>query len=173
MAAPMKDLGPCAVIWDPDGTPVELNPTFGAVMFRSEDSIAEIFEDQKGVTPVDAVYTGKATELEVPMTRSSLAQLEKVIPGAVKGTANLKVSNVVGCSLLDMAKPIVLKPYGCAGVSTDEAEWLFIHKAAPVTVVEIGYDVSSQRVFRATFKCFPSEATGTLGEIWRIGAHSG
>jgi len=110
-ASPVKDLGPCSVLWDPTpGANVELNPTFGGVIFRSEDAVVDILEDGRGTTPIDAVFTGRVASLEVPMTRTTLAKLNKILPGSVAGASNLKVSTHVGAAMFASSKPIIVKP---------------------------------------------------------------
>jgi len=171
-ASPVKDLGPCAVIWDPSGDNIELNPTFGGVIFRSEDAIVDILEDGRGTTPIDAVFTGRVASLEVPLTRTTLAKLEKILPGSVKGATNLKVSTHVGGAMYTSAKEVIVKPVVDNVPSVTTTEWLHIHKAYPVPGFEVAYDNSGQRVFKVTFKVFPSDESGQVGELWRIGPAS-
>ena len=169
-ASPVKDLGPCSVLWDPTpGANVELNPTFGGVIFRSEDAVVDILEDGRGTTPIDAVFTGRVASLEVPMTRTTLAKLNKILPGSVAGANNLKVSTHVGAAMFASSKPIIVKPIVDNIPSVTTTEWLHIHHAYPVPGFEVTYDNAGQRVFRVTFKVFPSETSGMVGELWRIG----
>ena len=168
-ASPVKDLGPCSVLWDPSGDNVELNPTFGGVIFRSEDALVDILEDGRGTTPIDAVFTGRVVSLEAPLTRTTLAKLNKILPGSVAGASNLKVSTHVGGAMYASAKEVIVKPVVDNVPSVDTSEWLHLHHAYPVPSFEVTYDNAGQRVFRVTFKVFPSETSGMIGELWRIG----
>lgn len=168
-ASPVKDLGPCSVLWDPSGDNIELNPTFGGVFFRSEDAIVDILEDGRGTTPIDAVFTGRVASLEVPMTRTSLAKLNKILPGSTLGASNLKVGTHVGAAMFASAKEVIVKPIVDNVPSVITTEWLHIHKGYPVPGFEVAYDNSGQRVFKVNFKAFPSDVSGQIGEIWRIG----
>jgi len=169
MPAPNKDLGPCSVLWDPDGDNLELNPTFGGVKFKDELTHAEVKEDGHGEAAVDAVPTGRKVELTVPMTRSTLVQLEKAIKGSVAGVANLKVSNLVGGAVFTNAKEIVVKPLIDNAPSVVASEWLHIHRAYPFDALEWTYDNAGQRVSNIVFKAFPDDKTGQVGEMWRMG----
>jgi hypothetical protein len=167
MSNPLLDLGPCQVLYNS----VNLGKTFGGVKFRDEVKSKDILTDQDGETPVDGVLTGRLVEAQIPLTQTSLAILGDVIPGAVDGAANLKVSNVVGGAMYANAKKLVLKPL-VDQTPGAEATWLTVHKAYPISKVEIGYDNSGQRVFNVTFKAFPDQTSGQVGELWRVGAAS-
>jgi len=169
MSAPNKDLGPASVIWDPSGANVELNPTFGTVSFKDELTHVEVREDGHGETAVDAVPTGRKVELTVPMTRSSLTQLEAAIQGSVAGASNLKVSNLVGGAVFANAKEIVVKPLVNNVASVTTSEWLHIHRAYPFVALEWTYDNSGQRITNVVFQAYPDDTSGQVGEIWRMG----
>lgn len=173
---PPRDLGPCCVVWDPDGVNIEMTPVFGSVVFRSEDQSEDIFWEEHGRAPVDAVFTGRVATLEVPMTSPNLAQLEASIHDATKHKIAtkyvlLKVPNPVGDNMLPIAKEIVLKPEIDRACSTTTSEWLHILRCYPVSAMEIAYDNATQRVYNVSFKCFPDDASGTVGLIWRFGPH--
>jgi len=168
-SAPNKDLGPCSVLWDLALANLELNPTFGGVKFKDDLATADVKEDGHGETPVDAVTIGRISEITVPMTRSSLAQLEAAIKGAVAGVSNLKVSNDVGTSLFPLAKEVIIKPLVNNVPSVTTTEWLHIHRAYPIAQLEWTYDNAGQRVTNVVFKVFPDDLSGQVGEIWRMG----
>jgi hypothetical protein len=161
MSSPIKDLGPCAVIFDG----VTLGATMGGVIFRHTEESRPVREDQQGVTNVDELKVGASCECEVPLTRSSLGQLSKVIGNATYTGTKLEVGVVVGESLLDLAKTLILKPIINSVVSTDESTWLTIYKAYPRADLELTYNYETQRVYKVIFKAFPD----TLGRFWKIG----
>lgn len=174
---PVRDLGPCCVIWDPTGVNLELGPTFGSVTFRSEDQSEDIFHDEYGVAPVDAVFTGRIATLEVPMTSPNLVNLTAMIHDATKHKVLgkykiMKVPNVVGDNMLPVAKEIILKPEIDLVCSATTSEWLHIFRCYPVDSIEIGFDNAGQRVYNVTFKCFPDDASGQVGQLWRLGPAS-
>ena len=169
MSAPNKDLGPCSVLWDLALANVELNPTFGGVKFKDDLSTAPVKEDGHGETPVSAVTIGRITEITVPMTRSSLTQLEKAIHGSVKGATNLKVSNDVGTDLFPLSKEVILKPLVNNVPSVTTTEWLHIHRCYPIAHLEWVYDNAGQRVTNVVFQVFPDDTSGQVGEHWRMG----
>jgi hypothetical protein len=148
---------------------IELSPIFGDVYFRSEDQSEDIKEDGQGVTPIDAVMVGRITELQIPMTRSDLDQLEAVIGGSVAVGNVLSVSNRVGQAVFADAKEVILKPMEdnvCSAVNT---EWLHIWRCYPMHAFEIPYNLSTQRIFNVVFKVFPDDLSGQVGEIWQVG----
>lgn len=172
MSAPNRDLGPCVVVWDPNGDNVEFSKTFGGVFFRYEELRAPVKEDQKGETDVDEVTIGATCELEVPLTREEVSNLEKVFANASSGANYLKVSNPVGASVFADAKEVIVKPIVNGVVSTTNSEWLHIHRAYPRITIEQGYDNSGQRTTKVIFKAFPDDASGQVGEMWRYGPAS-
>ena len=173
---PPRDLGPCCVVWDPDTANIEMTPVFGSVVFRSEDQVEDIFWEEHGRAPVDAVFAGRVATLEVPMTSPSLTRLEVAIHDSVKQSVSgkwtiLKVPNPVGDNMLPVAKEIIIKPEIDQGCSATTSEWLHIFRCYPVDAIEIAYDNATQRIYNVTFKCFPDDASGTVGLIWRFGPY--
>jgi len=169
MALPIKDLGPASVVWDPDGDNIELNPTFGGVVFTDEVKYKTIGEDGYGETPVDATFIGRECKLVVPMTRSSLAQLSNVIPSSAKTGSTLEVASSVGTQMFADAKEVIVKPLVDNVSSVVTSEWLHIRRAYPISKAEFKYDVSNQRICEVTFLCFPDDSTGHVGDMWQIG----
>ncbi len=173
MSLQIKDLGPCVVIWDPSGDNISFSKTFGGVTFRYEELRAGIKEDQQGETDVDEVKTGVTNpELEVPLTREEVGNLEKCFGNATAGANNLKVSNPVGEAVFSDAKEVIVKPIINGSVSVTDTEWLHIHRAYPRISMELAYDNSGQRVFNTIFKGFPDDTSGQVGEMWRVGPAS-
>ncbi len=160
MSSPIKDLGPCEVNFDG----VSLGATMGGVIFRHTEESRPVREDQQGVTNVDELKVGASCEIEVPLTRSSLGQLSKVIGNSTYTGTKLEVGVVVGESLLTHAKVLILKPIIDSVVSTDERTWLTVYKAYPRADLELTYNYENQRVYKVIFKAFPD---GT--KFWKIG----
>ena len=160
MSSPIKDLGPCEVNFDG----VSLGATMGGVIFRHTEESRPVREDQQGVTNVDELKVGASCEIEVPLTRSSLGQLSKVIGNSTYTGTKLEVGVVVGESLLTHAKVLILKPIIDSVVSTDSSTWLTVYKAYPRADLELTYNYENQRVYKVIFKAFPD---GT--KFWKIG----
>lgn len=177
MPSPNKDLGPCVVVWDGrriDGTPIEFHKTFGGVFFRYEELQVPVKRDQAGETEVSAVTTGVTNpELEVPLTQEDCGRLQKCfansVAGATLGNDYLKVSNPVGVDIFPYARQVIVKPISNGVVSTDEGEWLYIHKAFPRITMEQGYDNSGQRTVKVMFKGYPDVESSRIHEMWRYG----
>jgi hypothetical protein len=161
---PFGDLGPCAVIFG-DGGGEDLGSTMGGVIFRHTEESTPVKEDQSGVSAIDEIKVGYSCEVEVPLTRSSLGQLSKVIGNSTYTGKALRVGVAVGISLLENAKQLILKPIVNNIVSTDPTEWLTIHKAYPKVDLEVVYNSEGQRVYKCIFKVFPDENK----QLWRIG----
>lgn len=168
---PLKDLGPCTIIWDPSGANHDLGPVFGGVTFRDEVLSAPYKEDGHGETEFDTIHTGRVTELTVPMTGSNLAKLEAAIKGSVAGAANLVVSNKVGAACRANAKEVIVKPLVDNIPTADTSEWLHIFLAYPFSNLEYMYDNAGQRVTNVVFKCYPEfVASDEPYRMWRMGA---
>ena len=167
-ALAIKDLGPCQVLFNN----IDLGPTLGGVTFKEEQKSVDIKEDGCGDTPVDAITTGKITTVTANFTRSSLAQLEKMIVSATKGATSLAVKNSVGNAMYASAQLLILKPLVDNAASVTTTEWLNIHKAYPLGAPEFKFDNSGQRVIMVVFKCFPDQTSGNVGQIWRMGPAS-
>lgn len=165
MSAPIKDLGPCRLIYNS----VDLGLTSGGVKFKDEVKSKDILADQHGETPIDAVLTGRAVEIEAPLLQSSLAILEDVIAGAVVTGTSMEVSNSIGGTMYANAHELIIKPAVDSVASATTTEWLHILKAYPVAKLDFGYDANGVRVFKVTFKAFPDQTSGQVGLMWRIG----
>ena len=163
MSNPIGDLGPCAVIFDG----VDLGSTMGGVTFRHTEESRPVKEDQKGVSSVDEIKVGASCSVEVPLSRSSLGQLAKVVGASSYTGTKLKTRLAVGISLLANAKQLILKPVVNGVTSVTSSEWLTIAKAYARADFELVYNNEGQRVYKVTFIAFPD--TSNSNELWRIG----
>ncbi|MFA5456874.1 MAG: hypothetical protein WC261_04490 [Synergistaceae bacterium] len=160
----IKDLGPCEVYFNS----TSLGKTKGGVTFRYTEESKPVNEDQAGVTNVDEVGVGvSACEVEVPLSRSSLATLSTAVMGATVSLNKLSVYNKVGVSMYDNAEQLILKPIVNGVASSDSKDWLVIPKACPKADLEVVFDAENQRVYKIVFKGFP-DASSKL--IWYMGA---
>lgn len=153
----IKDLGPCQITFNG----VDLGKTKGGVVFRDSMEQVPVNEDQAGTTPVDHILTGRKISVEVPMSRSTLAQLTKVIPGASSMGSYAVVKNKPGTARAADAQQLILAPL-VNGIAS--AERLTIFKASPVTDIELTFDNENQRVYKVTFNVYP-QADGSLYQI--------
>ena len=162
---PLGDLGPCQVKFNS----VDLGYTHGGVKFRDEVLTVDILADQSGETPVNTVTKGRKCEAEVPLTASSLTILESIVAGATAGASNLVVANTVGKDGRTNSHDLILTRIVDNEPSTDPDETLTIFVAFPASKIEWGFDNSGQRVTLVTFKVFPDDASGNVGNMWRVG----
>jgi hypothetical protein len=157
------------VIWDVDGTPLDLGPTLGGVVFTDEAKFVEIKEDGYGETAVDGVFTGRLCSLVVPMTRSQLTQLEKVIPSATVIGTVMTVKASVGTQMAASAKKVTVKRLIDNVASVDPDEWLTLFKAYPFAKSDWKFDNTNQRICEVTFLVFPMTTSGLVGTMWAVG----
>jgi len=160
MSGIVKDLGPCQVWFNS----ASVGKTFGDVIFRDTGESRPVHEDEKGVTPVDSIRVGRNVEVEVPMTRQSLAELAIVIPGASVDGTLMDVDNQVGVSRYDAALELIIKPI-VDNVVSASINWLTISLASPEIDAEVVYNNEGQRVFKVIFKAFPDPTTGKIYSI--------
>lgn len=166
---PIGDIGPCQVVWDYGGTPVNLAPFLGKVALSMKDSVSKVFEEGYGDAAVDAVFAGSVMELTIPMTRSTLAQLNTVWPGSALSGNVLTLRNKCGTDMYVDAKAVVIKPMKDGVVSTTHSEWTHLYKVHPYREFEIGFDRSGQRVLACKCLVFPDMTSGMNGEFGTIG----
>ena len=161
------DLGPCDVQWN--GATV--GPTNGGVKFKVEDKIIEIKEDGYGVAAVDGVFTGSEIgDIEVPLTRFTLAQLDILTQDGDLAGSVLTVPNPVGMAMYANAKALVLKPLVNNVASAVTTEWVTFFKAYPYKKWEVGYDNSGQRIYKVAFKIFVCQDSPNINDFMKLGA---
>ena len=156
----IKDLGPCQVTYNS----VDLGKTKGGVIFRDSMNQVEVMEDQAGTTPVDHILTGRKISVEILMSRSTLAQLIKVIPGASSMGSYAIINNKSGIARASTAAMLILAPLVNGVASTER---LTIFKASPVTEIELQFDNENQRVYKVTFNVYPD--ADNSNRLYQIG----
>jgi hypothetical protein len=169
---PIGDIGPVEVVWDHSGTPLNLSPFLGDIKLTREDSISKVFEEAFGDAPVDAVFAGSVMELEMPLTRSELTQLETILPGAALTTNALKLTNLCGSSMYANAKPVYIKPVVNGVVSTTKSSWIELYKVHPYNAWELSFARDGQRVFLVKCLIFPCMESGVEGEFGTVGVNT-
>lgn len=160
-----RDIGPAIV----ELNGVDLGPTFGNISFQDAVQTADVFEDLQGVTPVDAVTTGRIVVLTVPFTRQSKTQLLAILYGGTSVTHGITVKNTAGCSLYEDALPLIIKP-ACDGVAGAETTWIQVFKVVPIPEKELIWNNADQKVWNTIFKVFPVQESGTnFGKMYDYG----
>ncbi len=174
--SPFGDLGPCEVEWN-DTTITAIHED-GAV-FRLAMSSADIKEGAYGTSIVDSVGTGyEQCEVEVPFTRVTFTNLQKLIPGSsLSGSTEVMghAKTIVGTPLYDLSKELIVKRIVNGIADTDTSRWLHLFKTYPIPRFDIPYNISGQRGFIVVFKAFPLQAASgndPIGATWRIGGAS-
>jgi hypothetical protein len=166
---PFGDMGPCELEWGyGESGAIVISPFLGTVTLRMEDTINDVQEEGYGEAPVDAVGGGGVVELDVPMTRSTLDQLEEVLQASRMGDI-LYLSSRAGCPMYDDAKALVIKPVCDNVADPNTATWILLYKTFPFRKFELAWDRSTQRVVLIGFKVFPSQESGTVGKYLQIG----
>jgi hypothetical protein len=156
----IKDLGPCQVTFNS----VDLGKTKGGVIFRDSMNQVEVMEDQAGSTPVDHILTGRKISVEILMSRSTLAQLIKVIPGASSLGSYTIINNKSSITRASTAASLILAPLVNGVASTER---LTIFKASPITDIELSFDNENQRVYKVTFNVYPD--ADNSNRLYQIG----
>src|SRR4030066_2485573 len=83
---PIGDMSAAEVTWGyGESAPVIITPHLGRVSLKDPQNVKDIQEESYGDNPVDARETGRPVEVSVPMTRSTLAQLEAALGGGLIG----------------------------------------------------------------------------------------
>lgn len=169
MAVPIfsGDLGPCLVEWN--GAAV--GPTQGGVKVKVDMKSVEIKEDGYGVAAVDAVFIGmEVADIEIPLTRFTLAELDVLTQDADLAASVLTVANPVGTAMYALSKALVLKPLVNNVASAVTTQWLTFFKTYPMAKWEIGYDNAGQRIYKVAFKVFVCVDSPNINDVFKIGA---
>jgi len=181
---PMGDIGPVVVIWNYSDAVAAyricIGPYLGTISLRMTDSVSDVQEEGYGDAPVDAVFAGTVLELDIPMARSTLDQLNEIIgyrdmgyKGAGSKREVLTLKNMAGCDMYAYAKDIVIAPI-CNNVpDSDPNTWIHLYKCHPWRDFELTFDRSGQRVHMVKFKVFPNQDSGYCGEYGTWGMESG
>jgi hypothetical protein len=171
--SPFGDLGPCEIEWG--GTTITAIHEDGA-SFRLTMSSVDIKEGAYGTSPVDSVGTGyDQCEVEVPFTRVTYGNLQKLIPGSSMSSSydiTGHAKSIVGTPLYDLSKELIVKRIVNGIADTDTKRWLHLFMTYPIPRFDIPYNISGQRGFMVLFKVFPLQsASGNdpIGATWRIG----
>lgn len=166
---PIGDIGPVEITWGyGESDAINLAPFLGSVSLKMTDSVKDVEEEAFGGAAVDAVLSGAVMDLETPMTRSTLLQLEKVLLGILTGNV-LTLKGMTGCDMYSKAKVMVIKPV-CDNVpSTNHAEWIELYKTYPLRAFDLKFDRSSQRIFLVKWKVFISQDSATYGDYGTLG----
>lgn len=167
---PFKDKGPCEVVWDYGGTPLNLSPFLGRVAMRTTDSISKVEEEGWGEAWVDAVFTGTVVEMDVPMARTTMNQLKTLLAGVESGAGDITIFKAkAGCDMYANAAQVVIKPM-CDNVpSTDPAEWILLYKCYPYRDIDLGFDREGQRIHMVKFIVFINQESGYEGRLYQYG----
>lgn len=169
VALPFGDMGPCELEWGyGESGAIVISPFLGTVTLRMEDTIHDVQEEGYGEAPVDAVSGGAVVELDVPMVRASVDQLEEMLNASRMGDI-LYLSSRAGCPMYADAKALVIKPVCDNVADPDTATWILLYKTYPFRKFELAWDRSTQRVLLIGFKVFPSQESGQVGKYLQIG----
>lgn len=166
---PIGDIGPVEITWGyGESDPINLAPFLGSVSLKMTDSVKDVEEEAFGGAAVDAVLSGAVMDLETPMTRSTLLQLEKVLLGVLTGNV-LTLKGMTGCDMYSKAKTMVIKPVCDNVASINPAEWIELYKTYPLRAFDLKFDRASQRIFLVKWKVFISQDSATYGDFGTLG----
>lgn len=166
---PFGDIGPCQVIWGyGESGAVTLEPYLGTVKLSQSDTIHGVQEEAYGDADVDAVFGGSKMEMEMPLTRVTLAVLESVLLGELTG-ASLSISGQVGCSMYAGARALVIIPLCDNAPTSDTTKWIQLYKTYPYRAWELNFNRSAQRVFLVKWKIFMAQESPYAGKFGRFG----
>ena len=133
-------------------------------MFRYTEETRPVYEDSKGVSPIDEIHVGMTCEVEVPMTRITLAQLATVIPSATVVGTKLTVKSAVGNQMINSAAAHLETAGGRSSIR--EHQVADGAAGAPKVDLELVFNNDGQRVYKVVFKGF----VDANNEIFTIGA---
>ncbi|MBA7594327.1 hypothetical protein ES703_01268 [subsurface metagenome] len=185
---PIGDISPCVIIWDYGGgvgKQMHIGPYLGTVSLRVTDSISDVHEEGYGDAPVDSIFAGTVYELDVPMARNTLDQLDHMLTyerdaagnwkSSLGGVGNkvLTLKNMAGVDMYALAKQIVIAPTRNNVPDPDPNTWYLLYKCHPYREFELTWDRAGQRIHMVKFKVFPNQDSGYCGDYGTEGMESG
>ncbi len=167
---PIGDMSAAEVIWGyGESAPIIITPHLGRISLKDTVNVKDIQEESYGDNAVDARETGRPVEVSVPMTRSTLEQLEAALGGVLIGDV-LTISADISCEgYYERSRPLLIQPKCGAVADPDHKTWIEIFHAYPIAAVDLGWARDEQRIFLVTFKTFISQESGHEGELYTIG----
>jgi len=167
---PMGDMSAAEVIWGyGESDAIILTPHLGRISLKDTVNVKDIQEESYGDNPVDARETGRPVEIQIPMTRSTLLQLEAALGGVLDGDV-LTISADISCEgMYARSRSMVIKPKCGAMADPDHKTWVEVFHTYPVPGIDLGWARDEQRVFLIPFKTFISQESGREGELYSIG----
>ena len=158
----MTKIGPCEVLFGPEGAEVDIGMTNGDVVIHIAEDDAPVRHSQSGTNLWDAVITGMPISVEAVLGELTYNNMLQVMAGATllaEGATPenyaLDVQIPLGYSRRDHAKRLILKPYAGKQPSTDKHDWMYFPLAHPKLEAELPYGAEAQRGFKVVFQCFP------------------
>jgi hypothetical protein len=170
-------MGPAEIVWGyGESDAAYLGKTLGGVKVTMETNAADILEDQAGDAAVNAVLTGSTMNVEITLTRLSVAELRRVMLTSEPAgqPCTVPIENQIGCDLYSLAKALVIKPLCGDEISTDPCEWFLLYKTYPLVGLDLTWDKDTQRVFPIKFKVFVNQDSGdgVVGDFGQAGMDS-
>jgi hypothetical protein len=161
----LGETGPCQIKYNG----ADLGYTKGGVKFHDEVMKTEITYDQTGDTVQNTKTKGRKANVEVPLTNQTLALIEDLIAGATIDSNGMIVATTTGYDGRTHAKELILTIMDGAAPSTDPDKTMVFFKADPTAKIDWGFDNSGQRITLVTFDALPDDASGNVGNMWRVG----
>ena len=151
------NIGSVEITWDYGGTPQILTPEFGGVSVNITSSEADVMRGGHGNTPVDQVTQGINATMTFNLSEPTKERLALFL-GATLDVDEVHVKNVVGCSIRELSKAVMLKPL-CNGVATtDMALWRYLPLVTPPKWRSAEtFDDEGQIVYAAECQVFPDD----------------
>tara|TARA_Y100000310_G_scaffold338183_1_gene427132 strand:+ start:951 stop:1493 length:543 start_codon:yes stop_codon:yes gene_type:complete len=166
-------LGPCSVVWDSDGTPVDLGVTKGGVEVTTRDDNREITCDQYGDSPIAGRLAGTRIEAKVVLMEWSYVTMNEIlmsghrIPAAPAAQTGITFGQTFGDKHESYAKEVTLHPQEQA--AADLSEDVILYKAFPRIDTAVPYSLDGERVVEVTFVGLIDDTRNEGDQLWRIG----
>lgn len=144
-----------------------LGKTFGGVTISINETSQDLKTDQDGETPVDSRVTGTTVEMVANLADMKLENFSLGFKQDITGVApnrRVAVKPNVGYSTQDNAKMTHIFPYagGTDTLDTNIEHQYTIPSAGLLAATELGFDATSQRSIKITFKGFPDASDEIL-----------
>jgi len=144
-----------------------LGKTFGGVTIAVNETSQDLKTDQDGETPVDSRITGTTVEMTANLADLKLENFALGFKQSITGVSpnrRLAVKPNVGYSTQTNAYMVHIFPYSGGTSTLDEnvEHQYTMPSAGLIAATELGFDASTQRVIKTTFKGFPDTSSEVL-----------
>jgi hypothetical protein len=161
----MYEAGPIAVFYGDAGAEVDLGTTLGGTRIDIKQNLKEIASDNYSEDPQDIIVVGETAVIKLKLAQVTMEKLALSLNRSAEGTTDDNMiigDSIIGRSLKDNGKQLILKKYVDGTISTDDKDKLVFPLASIISNLNLEYKPKTQRTIPLEFVCFRK----TVNAFW-------